>query len=510
MPSAVIGRQLPLIGFDGWPGIGLRYNARHAADQWEQFNVKIERKWWALVSVGSGVLLSTIDGSIVNIALNTLVSVFDSNLHVVEWVALAYLLTLVSSLLIMGRLADLFGRRRIYATGFLIFTASSVLCGLAPSIEALIGFRVIQGVGAAMLQGVGPALLVSAFPSSERGAALGAIGSFVAVGILTGPVLGGILLSTLGWQSIFYVNVPIGLLGSLLSLRVLPQDSADRPVAGFDLIGAFLLMMSLLSLTLGLTEGPLLGWLDARVMTAWIIGLAAFIGFLAWERFTPHPMVNLQMFRRRVFSGGLLTAGLLFVGTAFNLLLTPLLLQLVFQFDLRQTGLMLMALPSALSVTAPISGRLSDRFGSQRLTTIGLLLVIAALFSLSREAAVTQPVWLIVSLVTLGCGMGLFQGPNNSAIMGSAPPAALGVAGSLTAVVRTLGQMFGIALAGAVLADAIYRSNGAPVVPITAATADQFAAAYRLAMGFAAALVAVTLAVSILMRHRQPTVVPQR
>ncbi len=466
--------------------------------------MKTERKWWALVSVGSGVLLSTIDGSIVNIALNTLVSVFDSNLHVVEWVSLAYLLTLVSSLLIMGRLGDMFGRRRIYAAGFLIFTAASVASGMAPSIEALIGFRVVQGIGAAMLQGVGPALLVAAFPSNERGAALGAIGSFVAVGILTGPVLGGVLLSTLGWQSIFYVNVPIGLIGSLLSLRVLPADSAGRSTAGFDLPGAALLLTALLGLTLGLTEGPLLGWLDGRVILAWLIGLTAFGGFLIWERRSQHPMVNLQMFREQVFSGGLLTAGLLFVGTSFNLLLTPLLLQLVYQYDLRQTGLMLMALPSALSITAPISGRLSDRFGSQRLTTIGLVLVMTALFSLSRESAVTQPAWLITSLLILGSGMGLFQGPNNSAIMGSAPPTALGVAGSLTAVVRTLGQMLGIALAGAVLADAIYRSNGTPVVPITAATAEQFASAYRFAMGTAAVLIAATLAVSILMRRRQP------
>lgn len=455
------------------------------------------RKWWALAAVGSGVLLATIDGSIVNISLGTLVKAFDSNLNVVEWVVLSYLLTITCLLLLMGRLGDMFGKRRVYAAGFVLFTLASALCGLANGVATLIGFRVLQAVGAAMLQSVGPALLVTAFPPRERGLALGAIGSFVAVGILIGPALGGLLLNTVGWQSIFYVNVPVGIVGTWLTLRSI---TPDRPAARgqvFDVVGALLLMASLFGLLLALTEGPLWGWGDPRVLGLLGLFAAAGAAFFAWELRFPSPMINLRLFRNAAFSLNLLAGFVLFLGLAFNLLLTPLFFQFVYRFDLQTTGLMLIALPVALSLASPISGRLSDRVGPRALTVAGLALSGLGLVGLSFTRETTPPLQMLAFLMVVGAGVGMFQSPNNSTVLGNAPPEALGVASGLLAVMRTLGQTAGIALAGAIWASQVIALNGAPVAPITDAPPAALAGGFDLAMRVAAALAFLAIVPSL-------------
>ncbi len=455
------------------------------------------RKWWALAAVGSGVLLSTIDGSIVNISLGTLVASFNSNLNVVEWVVLAYLLTITCLLLLMGRLGDMFGKRRVYAAGFVIFTIASALCGIAWSVGALIGFRVVQAVGAAMIQSVGPALLVTAFPPRERGLALGAIGSFVAVGILIGPALGGLLLNSVGWQAIFYVNIPVGIIGTWLTLRSIAPDQPAKSGQVFDLLGALLLMVSLFGLLLALTEGPQWGWGDPRVLGLLALFLAAGAAFIFWELRFHSPMINLRIFRNAAFSLNLLAGFVLFLGLAFNLLLTPLFFQLVYQFDLRTTGLMLMALPLALSLTSPLSGRLSDRIGPRTLTIAGLVLAGVGLAGLSFTQVTTPPAQMLAFLVIVGAGVGMFQSPNNSTVLGNAPPEALGVASGLLAVMRTLGQTAGIAVAGAVWTSRVFALNGGPIAPITAAPPEALAGGFDLAMRVAASLALLAILPSL-------------
>ncbi len=455
------------------------------------------RKWWALAAVGSGVLLSTIDGSIVNISLNTLVDAFDSNLNVVEWVVLAYLLTITCLLLLMGRLGDMFGKRRVYSLGFVVFTIASALCGLAPVIGALIGFRVLQAIGAAMIQSVGPALLVTAFPPQQRGMALGATGSFVAVGILIGPALGGLLLRYVSWQAIFYVNVPIGILGIWLTMRSIRPDPPAVQGQVFDVIGAVLMLIALLGLLLALTEGPNWGWSDLRVLGLLALFAVAGAAFIVWELRFPSPMINLRIFRNTAFSLNLLAGFILFLGLAFNLLLTPLFFQLVFQFDLQRTGLMLMALPAALSLASPLSGRLSDRIGSARLTVAGLALTAIGLFGLSFATQTTAPVQMLVLLLVIGAGIGMFQSPNNSTVIGHAPREALGVASGMLAVVRTLGQTAGIALGGAIWASQVLVLYGAPITPITAAPPEALAGGFGFAMRIAAGLALLAIIPSL-------------
>ncbi|MDH3517717.1 MAG: MFS transporter, partial [Acidimicrobiia bacterium] len=212
------------------------------------------RKWWVMGTVSIGVLLATIDGSIVNVALPTLVDEFGTTFAVIQWVSLGYLLTLATLTLGVGRLGDIIGKKKIYTAGFSAFTAASILCGLAPTVGFLIGFRVIQALGATMVLSLGIAILTEAFPSSERGKAIGLVGTAVSIGIITGPVVGGILISAFDWRYIFFVNIPVGIAGTFMALRHIPDTP---PVGGqkMDYLGAIVLSVSLLALSLALTLG---------------------------------------------------------------------------------------------------------------------------------------------------------------------------------------------------------------------------------------------------------------
>jgi EmrB/QacA subfamily drug resistance transporter len=446
-------------------------------------------KWWALTAVAAGVFMSTIDGSIVNIALKTLQDYFGVGLHSVEWVVLSYLLGLVCLLPIAGRLGDMIGKRAVYVGGFAIFTIGSVLCGLAWSIEALIFFRVVQAVGAAMIQGVGPAMLVEAFPPSERGQALGYIGTSVAAGILAGPVLGGFLLQ-FNWQSIFYVNLPIGIAAIALVLRKIPNDRR-RSEQRFDIAGAALLGVALLLLLVALTEGQIWGFGDPRTLAALGVGLLLLPLFVWWELRTPEPMIRLGLFRNTVFSLSLMASFASFLAGSFNFLLLPYYLQNVLGYDPQRTGLTLIASPIVLSLISPLSGRLSDRFGARWLGLAGLVVMSGALYSFATLTTESTQLDVILRLLLIGLGFGLFQSPNSSMIMGSVPRSATGVASGLLAVMRTLGQTVGVAVAGAIWASQVVAAAGRNYDPITSAPPAALVSGMHDAMLVAAALAAL-------------------
>ena len=462
------------------------------------------RKWWALAAVGSGTFMATVDGSIVNIALKTIQDTLGAEFHTVEWVVLCYLLTITCLLPIMGRLGDMFGKKRLALIGFVVFTTGSALCGMAWNIETLIGARVLQGVGAAMLQGVSSALLVTAFPPTERGQALGYIGTIVASGILTGPVLGGILLRYSGWPAIFFVNVPIGIAAFLLATRALTDDH-QRNSQRFDIVGAIALGASLLLVLYALTEGQVWGFGDPRTLGVLAAGIAGLLGFVFWESRAAAPMINLQLFRNPGFSLSLLAALASFVALSFNFLLLPYYLQNVLGFDPQRTGLTLIASPVVLALAAPISGRLSDRFGARWLGVAGLGLASAGLFSMAALGEHSSQLDVIWRLLLVGVGIGLFQSPNNSTIMGSVPRSALGVAGSLQAVMRTLGQTTGIAIAGAIWAALVIAAAGRTYTPLTDAPPAALVSGLHGAMMLAGVIAALGI-VPTLVRPTRPTI----
>ncbi len=435
--------------------------------------IDYNRKWLVLISVGMGIFLATIDGSIVNVALPTLVRELNTNFATVQWVVLGYLLTTTTLLLSMGRLGDMVGKKPVYVSGFVIFTLGSLLCGSAPSVQWLIGFRVLQAVGAAMTQALGIAIVTEAFPSHERGKALGISGTLVSIGIVLGPTLGGLLIDALSWRWIFYVNLPIGIIGTLMVLSYVPNF---KPSGGqkFDFAGAFVLLAGLLLLLLAMTFGQERGFADGLILGMLGTAVCILILFIIIEKRISHPMIDLQLFTNRLFNVSLLTGLLVFVTVAGVFILLPFYLENMLGYDTRQVGLMIAAVPILLGVTAPIAGTLSDKIGVRPIATCGLFIMLIGYLAMSRlNLSTTLPVY-IISVLPFGAGVGVFQSPNNSAIMGSVPREKLGITSGLLAITRNLGQTTGIALLGTVWAGRVSSragfsaAGGATTAPINA------------------------------------------
>lgn len=420
--------------------------------------VDYSRKWYVMAAVATGLFLSTIDGSIVNVALPTLEQDLATQFAVVQWVVLAYLLTVTTLMLTVGRLADMIGKKPLYTTGFAIFTVGSALCGASPNIYWLIGFRVLQAIGAAMIMALGTAIITEAFPPSERGRALGIGGSMVSVGIVVGPTLGGLLLSVLSWHWIFFVNLPIGVVGIYMVTRFVP-DFKPKGRQRFDLAGALTLFTSLICLLIGLTLGQLDGfgqWQTQVLLAAWALFLLAFIII---ESRVPQPMIDLTIFRHGLFSINLITGFLSFVCIAGTTILMPFYLENVLQYDTRQVGLLLAVVPLTMGSIAPLAGAASDRFGTRPITVLGLFVLLIGYCAVSTLDQGTTALGYIARFLPLGLGMGIFQSPNNSTIMGTAPRHRLGVASGLLSLTRTLGQTVGIALLSTLWASRVISNS---------------------------------------------------
>ncbi|MEX1020988.1 MAG: MFS transporter [Litorilinea sp.] len=410
-------------------------------------------------TVAMGIFLATIDGSIVNIALPTLVRELNTNFATVQWVVLSYLLTVTTLMLGIGRLADMRGKKTIYVAGFVVFTIGSVLCALAPTVYWLIGFRVIKAVGAAMIMALGAAIVTEAFPAKERGRALGMIGTSVSIGVVIGPTLGGVILDLLNWHWIFLVNLPLGIIGTVIAVRFLP---AFRPPGGqrFDYAGAIAMFFVLAGLSLGMTLGQSMGFLSLPILILLGISIVSLGVFLYIENSVADPMMDLTLFRNAQFSTNLGTGFVSFMAISGIFLLMPFYLDDVLGLEIRQVGLMLAIFPIALGFVAPLGGVLSDRFGTRPISVAGLVVLVAGYFWIATLDTDTSTLGFIARALPLGVGMGLFQSPNNSAIMGSVPRERLGVASGLLSITRTMGQVTGISIMGAIWAGRIVVYGG--------------------------------------------------
>ncbi len=412
------------------------------------------RKWLVLMAVGMGIFLSTIDGSIVNVAVPTLERDLGATFALVQWVVLGYLLTLSSLLLTVGRLADMRGKKNIYLSGFILFTLASALCGLAPSVGWLIVFRIIQAIGGAMVTALGSAIITEAFPPSERGRALSYGSVIVSLGIMAGPTLGGLLIQHFSWRSIFYVNLPVGVIGVILVQRFVPR-SQPRPGQRFDLPGALLLFATLLSLLLSLSFSQVAGWRSPLVLALLVSCALLAVGFVMISLRTPQPMVDLRLFSNVLFSVNLVTGVLVFIAMAGSTFLMPFYLTNVLGYPMQQVGLMLAVVPVGLGLMGPLAGLLADRFGTRALCVAGLFLLTIGFVMIATLSTDTTPGGYIARYALVGLGIGVFNAPNNSAIMGAAPRERLGIASGLLALARVLGQTAGVATLGALWASRV-------------------------------------------------------
>ncbi len=410
----------------------------------------LEAKWLILGAVMLGSFMGPLDGSIVNTVLPDITGYFQTDISIAQWVPTVYLLTISCLILLYGRLGDMVGYKRIFLYGLAAFTVSSVLCGTSQSIWMLISLRAVQGLAAGMLMAVGFAIVTSAFPPTERGKALGIYAISIAVALGLGPTIGGLIAEDLSWRYVFFINVPIGIAAMVLGYRIIPKGKAN-PGQRLDFAGALTAFVFLSTLLLYANRGEDWGW--ASPLPLVLLGVAILSGVLFFwmERTSAQPMLNLALFTSRQFSFASLSALLSFMALYAVVFLTPFYLVLVLHYSILKVGLVMAASPVATLFVAPLSGVLSDRIGTRGLAFCGMVIAASGLFLLSSLDASANARDVIWRLCVTGVGMGMFQSPNNSTVMGSVPPWHLGIASGILAAMRNVGMVLGIATAGAVL-----------------------------------------------------------
>ncbi len=407
-------------------------------------------KWAVLAILAIGIFMATLDTSIVNISLPTIAHYFGVPLNgAIEWVIIAYLVVIAGVLLTTGRLADMIGRKPIWVAGLIIFTTGSAICGASVTLGMLIAARALQGLGGAFIMAVSPAILTNAFPANERGRALGMNAVIVALGVSVGPTLGGLITEHFTWRWIFYVNIPFGIIGVIATLRVLTERM--RWGRGrFDPLGAILLAIGLVALTLGLSFGQEWGWNSPLLISTLMVSILAIVALVVVERRVSNPIIDFSLLKRRVFLSANVSLILSFLALFAVSFMLPFYLEELRGFSTEEAGLLLTPLPLTIAVIAPFSGALADRIGTRWLAAGGLSVACFGLVLISQLNA-HSPVWDIVwRLVVTGAGQATFQSPNNSALMGAAPRAQQGAASGFLATGRVVGQSISVALAGAI------------------------------------------------------------
>ena len=434
----------------------------------------IATKWWVLVAIGVGTFMSALDGSVVNTVLPVIRGAFGVEVSTIGWVIIIYPLIVSGLLLTFGRLGDIYGHRRVYLAGFALFILSSAVAGLSPTAHALIAARAVQALGAAMLQSNSPAILTTTFPGRQRGQALGLQGAMTYLGIMVGPPLGGWLTTLLSWRAVFYINGPVGLLATGLAWLVVPRLRSESAHERFDPLGALSFLLGLSALLLAVNRGQAWGWASPRILGLLVGALVALVFFVVLESRIAEPMLDLSLFRRRIFSASAVSAVLNYFCVFSITFLMPFYLIEGRGFSPDRAGLLLTTQPFMMAIVAPVSGTLSDRFGSRWIASLGMACLGMGLFLLSRLGPTSPPGQVMAGLAVVGLGVGAFVAPNNNALMGAAPRERQGVAAGVLATGRNLGATFGFGVAAALFSARLAAYSavnvGAPTVRAVTAT----------------------------------------
>ena len=454
-------------------------------------------KWRVMLGISLGVLMYTIDTSIVNIALPTLVKDLHTDFATVQWVGLSYVLVVTSLVLGAARLGDMLGKKPLYLGGLIVFTVSSLLCGWAPSIGVLIGARALQGLGAVMISALGAAIIVEVFPTAERGKALGVIGAVVSSGIALGPSMGGILIGLAGWRSIFLVNIPIGILASFVVNKYVPAGRRNDRHQSFDFWGSIAISLVLTCFSLGMTEGQRYGFTSSLPLGLLIVSAIGLVGFILLESRLNQPMLDLSLFRSGAFSLSLFTGWLVFMALGGSSFTLPFFLQLVMHYPIERIGLLMAITPIVGGLVSPLAGNLSDRFGTRSIMLIGLILMTIGSLAVSTIDAKIHDLDYILRVIPLGLGWGIFQSPNNGAILGAVPPHRLGIASGLLSLTRTLGQTTGLPLFAAIFATIALAGQNAR--DVTLAAPEAIVSGFQGTFHLCALLLAIAAALTVLL-----------
>jgi len=415
----------------------------------------VQHKWLVLGAAVFGLFMAILDSSIVNIAIPTIQRDLGSDIETVSWVLNAYSLVFAVLLIPAGRTADRFGRKRLFLIGIITFSLCSLGAGLSQQIEVLIAWRAVQAIGAAIMVPVSLAIVTLAFPTHQRGLALGIWGAMSGVAGALGPTLGGILTEYVGWEWIFLVNVPVGLVAVLVGLLIIDESKDPEARRGIDLPGTAMLSISLFSLTLGLIRGQDVGWSSLFITGLFATSAVSGALFVIVESIVSHPIVDLRMLRDRTFSVASVTIllfGLGFFGGLFSVIQY---LTVVEGYSALKAAFAVTPFPAALLFTGPIAGRLSDRFGARVLTVVGVLIFGAALFSASLLGGGVPYPQIAWRFVAAGIGAGLIFAPLTSAVMGSVVGERVGVGAGVFNTARQVGFVLGLAIVVAVFISAL-------------------------------------------------------
>ncbi|TDF98892.1 MFS transporter [Paenibacillus piri] len=463
------------------------------ADREQLQPAAVRNRWIVLANVSVGTFMATLDGSIANVALPTMSVELNAPIHWVQWVLTAYLLTICATLPIMGKISDLIGRGTVYNYGFLLFAIGSGLCGISNTLGMLIISRIIQALGASCLMTNSQAIVAEVFAKGDRGRAIGIVGTVVSLGSLTGPGLGGILVERLGWPSIFWINIPIGLLGFIAGWFLLPKEKSRAHKEPFDYRGSALFIFGIVGFLYTVSNGKDWGWTSVVTIGGLAVSIAVLAYFYIWENKTNHPMLDFGLYRVRTFAIGNITAFLSFIAMFFTNVMMPFYMQNVLMYSAEKTGYTMMVFPFVMAIVAPFSGWLSDKIGPNILTTLGLM-INALGFALLHTLSIHEEAWVVgLHLSLFGLGGGLFQSPNNSSVMGAVPGNKLGTAGGLNALVRNVGMVLGISFSVSIYSTRLHQTAGAAGAADAQAMLDALHLVFWVAMGVCLLALAVSV-----------------
>ena len=409
------------------------------------------RKWWTLAAVSFGLFMIMLDNTVVNVALPSIERDLHADLSELQWIVTGYALTFAALMLVGGKIADAYGRRRIFVLGIVVFTVSSLLCGLATTSHQLIAARILQGAGAALMNPATLSIIAATFPPRERGTAIGVWAGTSALALAIGPLVGGLITEHLNWNWIFFVNVPIGILGIAASYLFI-DESRDETHERLDLPGLASSAIGLFALTYGLIEANTYGWTSPRIVGSFVLAAVALVAFVLLERHQRAPMLPLELFANRTFTGANLVMLLVALAMFGVFFFVSLYMQNILGYSAVQAGAAFLPMTVLIILVAPMAGKASDRFGSRGLTTIGMLLIAVQLVLFSQLGADATFWQLLPCLLIGGVGMAFTMTPSAAAATRAVPVDKAGVGSGVLNSARQVGGTMGIALMGAIVA----------------------------------------------------------
>ena len=440
--------------------------------------MKIKKEWAILLTVLPMTFMTTLDSSIVNVALPTMAKELNTSMAGIEWVVTSYLIVICATILLFGKLGDILGKTRIFKFGIGVFTIGSLLCGLSNTLFMLILSRIVQAIGAGAAMATNQGIITETFPPNERGRALGMTGTAVALGTMVGPTLGGLIVSIAPWEYIFLINIPIGILVYIGVIKILPfkKKASDFTI---DVKGSILFMISITLLFTSINFGQSLGYTNMFIVISFIISLILFAIFIRVEKNSDNPMLDIKIFKNRLFSLSIFCGFTSFISIGAVNIILPFYYQDVLSLSPSSAGLMMTVSPIILAVVAPLSGYLSDKMGSEKISALGLSILSIGIISLVLFNVNTPLIVVGILVGLLSLGSGIFQSPNNSLIMSTVEKNELGIAGSINGLVRNLGTTTGIALSTSILYSRMSSKLGYKVSGYVDGRADVFVYAMR-------------------------------